>query len=316
MIDNPAISVVFTSYNHREYLRQALDALINQTFRDFELIIVDDCSTDGSQEILKEYAKKDSRIRLFLNERNGGSYVISTNYGASLANAPYIIFAQCDDWAEPTQLERLYDVISKENVSVVFSASNMVDEKGNFICIDLIHRSEKFIKELLHDSKIYSTDAFDYLIESCIIPNLSAAIIRTERYRELGGLSSDFLVLADWDFWLRLSQRGDFYYIKAPLNNFRQHKTTIRSSVKIEKQIKELLLMYSNAINIEPRKKSNILSFAAFNWIINIKGNYKNWFSCFWPVYKNGLQLSGLWPIYFLKAVLKCCYIYVFKRRS
>ena len=100
----PKISIVFTSFNHREFLKEALDALINQTFKDFELIIIDDNSSDGSQEILKKYTY-DKRVKLHLLEKNTGSYVYSSNIGASKAKSEYIIFAQCDDVAEKTQLE-------------------------------------------------------------------------------------------------------------------------------------------------------------------------------------------------------------------
>ena len=128
----PKISVVFTSYNHKEYLRQALDAIICQTFNEFELIIVDDSSTDGSQDVLKEYAKKDSRIRLYLNEKNSGSYVNSTNYGVSLAVAPYIVLAQCDDFAFPNQLQELYDArLANKSYKVVFSSSLFLVHQRN-----------------------------------------------------------------------------------------------------------------------------------------------------------------------------------------
>ena len=148
----PKISIVFTSYNHKEFLRQALDSLINQTFKEFELIVVDDCSTDGSQEVLKSY--HDPRIRLFLNEKNSGSYVKSSNFGASKAVAPYILFAQCDDWAEPTQLERLVDCMETHRVGVVYSCSNMVDEKGTFMRTDFDGRLPSFKKKCATDTVI------------------------------------------------------------------------------------------------------------------------------------------------------------------
>ena len=94
--------------------------------------------------------------------------------------------------------------------------------------------------------------AHKLLVHSCIIPNLSAALVEKALFIKMNGLSTDFKVLADWDFWLRSSLVTDFYYIKEPLNNFRQHDTTIRSSIKIEKQLDELYLMMNNL-----KKQSN-----------------------------------------------------------
>ena len=103
-LSQPLVSIVFTSYNHKEYLRQALDSLLNQTYPNTEIIIIDDCSTDGSQEILKEY-KHFENINLKLQTQNSGSYVKASNYGASFAKGEYLLFAQCDDFAEPNQIE-------------------------------------------------------------------------------------------------------------------------------------------------------------------------------------------------------------------
>ncbi len=313
-MNKPAISVVFTSYNHKEYLSQALDALLNQTFTNFELIIIDDCSSDGSRDILKEYAAKDSRIKLYLNDKNSGSYVISTNYGASLAVAPYIIFEQCDDWAEANQLELLYEAIQKNNVGVAFSSSNMVDETGAFIDSDFNSRSLEFQRQNQSDRMIPCNVAYRYLLESCIIPNLSAAIVSRALFERLGGLSKDYLVLADWDFWLRLALLTDFYYIRKPLNNFRQHKNTIRSSIRITKQIKELFHMYGNVLTMTPQYRNTILLNASFCWIATMRDNVKEWWKCMPELYKEGKKLDPRWGYYTLRGMCSIVkYVFMLK---
>lgn len=295
----PKVSIVFTSYNHREYLCQALDSLLCQTFKDFELIIVDDCSTDGSQEVLKTY--DDPRIRLFLKDKNSGSYVISSNYGASMARAPYIIFAQCDDWAEPRQLERLVTEMEKHNVGVVFSCSNMVDEKGNCIGTDFEGREPLFKEKNANDNTIRKDEAGQYLTKACVIPNLSAALIKTSVYKELKGLSADYKVLADWDFWLRASLITDFFYIREPLNNFRQHSTTIRSSIKMKKQLSEgfdMLFGYASNIHM-PRMKTN--QIVCYFWIMWAATGIKEWCASFPYLMKKGMRYSSSFPIAFIQ---------------
>jgi glycosyltransferase involved in cell wall biosynthesis len=240
----PKISIIFTSYNHSEYLKKALDSILAQTFTDFELIIVDDCSTDGSQEIL-HYYESDTRVKLFLLEKNTGSYVLSSNFGANKAVSDYILFAQCDDFAEPAQLEKLYiAMINNPSVGVVFSSSIMVDKNGIIIGNDFEHREKLFKQKCVSDKLITSKEMKRFLLSSCVIPNLSAALIKRSLFEKQGGLSPDYLVLADWDFWLKTALETNFYYIREPLNNFRQHDTTIRASVKIKRQIEEVFRMY------------------------------------------------------------------------
>lgn len=298
-MNNPKISVVFTSYNHKEYLKQAIDSLLTQTFRDFELIIIDDCSTDGSQEILREYAKIDERVRLTINKKNSGSYVYSTNQGASMAVAPYIIFAQCDDYADPQQIEKLVAAIDTHNVDVVFSCSRLIDEKGGILGYDYDGREKLFKAKYAQDSVIEKHDAQKLLLKSCIVPNLSAALIKKSLFDKLGGLSSQFLVLADWDFWLKASIYTDFFYIREPLNNFRQHSTTIRSAIKMKKQINEIFSLidnYKKYAGISNRQYCYYISYLWLRWIIN---GPKEWIVCFPSIFIAGLQHSLFFPFAF-----------------
>lgn len=297
----PKISIVFTSYNHKEFLRQALDSLINQTFKEFELIVVDDCSTDGSQEVLKSY--HDPRIRLFLNEKNSGSYVKSSNFGASKAVAPYILFAQCDDWAEPTQLERLVDCMETHRVGVVYSCSNMVDEKGTFMRTDFDGRLPSFKKKCATDTVIEKKEAMYYLLDSCIIPNLSAALIKKSLFDELKGLPDNYLVLADWDFWLRMSLVSDFYYIREPLNNFRQHSTTIRSTIKMKRQLLELFHMFFSFAELSGLPKKTICSYLTTLWLRWRGEGVKQWMLLFPNFMWIGVKYSWFFSFFILKKI-------------
>lgn len=304
----PKVSIVFTSYNHREFLRQAVDSLLAQTFKDFELIIIDDCSTDGSQEILKSY--NDSRIRLVLKEENSGSYVTSTNYGASLATAPYVIFAQCDDWAEPTQIEKLISAIESHDVGVVFSCSKMVDENGHVLGEDFESRETKFKKTCGLDRVIPKEEMQRYFSFSCVIPNLSAALIKRDLFEKMKGLSSHYLVLADWDLWLRMSFVCDFYYIREPLNNFRQHAKTIRSSIKMQKQIEELFMMLfgqrRNFMNL-----SIIPTNAAAIWFLSAHDGFGTWCKSFVDIVKLGFKYTKGFGWYMITGCLKAISFYV-----
>src|ERR1700722_3014578 len=102
----PRVSVIVPNYNHARFLRQRLDSVVAQTFQDFELILLDDCSTDESRKILEEYAR-DPRARLELNEANSGSPFKQWNKGVRLARGKYVWIAESDDYANERFLERL-----------------------------------------------------------------------------------------------------------------------------------------------------------------------------------------------------------------
>lgn len=283
-VNKPLVSIVFTSYNHKEYLKQALDSLVNQTYPNLEIIIIDDCSTDGSQEILKEY-EHIQNINLRLKTQNSGSYVKASNYGASFAKGEYILFAQCDDFAEANQIETLLNAFeSNPSVGVVFSKSNLVDEKGITFTNDFVGRERGFKRLVKENGLIPASKMKEFLSFSCIIPNLSAALIKYDLFKEINGLSERYLVVADWEFWLDLTEKTDFYYIHQPLNYFRQHGTTIRSSIKMKTQIIEIYKMFYNHISknqLTPVQEHKIKLGAGAVWFSYFIENKKAWFECY-----------------------------------
>lgn len=243
-MENELISVVLTSYNHKEYLEQAITHILCQTYENIELIIVDDCSTDGSQEIIKSYANN-PKVKIYLLEKNLGSYVKTTNLGASYASGMYLNFAQCDDYSDRFLLEKLYNALKHHpQCGVAYSGSYMVDENDVIIGDDYHIRSARFKKKIFSSTLIKGEVFRTLLYESCVIPNLSAVLVRKAIYQKVGGLSTDFLVLADWDMWIRISYHTDFFYVNEKLNYFRQHSETIRNRISVKKQLDELIQMY------------------------------------------------------------------------
>jgi len=302
-LERPLVSVVFTSYNHIEYLEQALDSIVNQTYKKIELIIVDDCSTDGSQDILKSYAAKFSEIKLHLLEKNTGSYVKASNYGAKYALGDFIIFAQCDDFSAPTQIENLVKAfIENPEVGVVYSRSNLVDKNGHVYLNDYVIREKSFKKKCVNDTIISGPEMRGFLSYSCVIPNLSAALIQKKLYVESGGLSEKYLMAADWAFWLEISERTSFYYLSEPLNNFRQHETTIRSQVKIAKQILEIYKVFYAHLSkykLTNRERWKIKSGAGAAWFYYLITSPLASILCFLSILKETFKIEK-WNVFFL----------------
>lgn len=286
----PAVSVVLTSYNHKDFLPKSVDSILQQSFNNYEFIIWDDNSSDGSKEILSSYKEKNPQIKLYLNDVNSGRYTISTNRGASKAKGEYIIFEQCDDYADPDQIETLYKAAMQHpDAGMVFSASRMVDIEESVLHSDYDVRSRVFQIYCSSDCYITKEQLEDFLLESCVLPNLSAVLIRRDVYERFKGLDEDYVVVADWDFYLKVSSMYGAYYIRRELNNFRQHSTTIRSSVKMETQLNELMRMFENHFsNIEAPAAKRRRAYITVSdvWWSFFKNNPRIWVSSFSKVFR------------------------------
>ena len=125
----PKISVIIPVYNVEKYLGECLDSILAQTFQDFEIICVDDGSTDKSLEILQEYKRKDDRF-VILQQRHAGAGA-ARNHGLKLAEGKYIQFLDSDDYFEPTLLEELYTRAEKFGSDLTVCSSRKVDDEGN-----------------------------------------------------------------------------------------------------------------------------------------------------------------------------------------
>ena len=125
------ISVIIPVYNVEKYLRECLDSLINQSFMDFEVICIDDGSTDKSYKILEEYSQKDSRIKVLKQEHNGAG--AARNLGIEIAKGKYIQFLDSDDYFEPDMLEELYNTAEEFGADMAVCSARKVDEAGNIV---------------------------------------------------------------------------------------------------------------------------------------------------------------------------------------
>ena len=157
------IDVLLATYNGEKYLREQLDSILNQTYTNFNLIISDDCSTDGTVKILEEYEKKDSRITgVFVHQKNQG-VVKNIEYLLSLVQSDYYMLADQDDVWLPEKIEMSLKKIKETDSDLVFGDLEVVDEKLNTIYPsfnDYMLLSRKI-------SKYINTDKLNY-IYNCI----------------------------------------------------------------------------------------------------------------------------------------------------
>ena len=283
------VSVIVASYNHAEFLEQRLDSLINQTYQDIEILVIDDCSTDNSVEILRRY-ESHPKVRLIVRGQNGG-WVTVSNQGVEMSAGEFIIFANCDDACELQMVERLVAAMRAHSTAgISFCRSLMIDENSSVVGDDFLGREKSFRVKCYIDALITRKEMSRFLLHSCVIPNLSAALFRKEYLISVGGLTSDYRVCSDWDLFFRMATRCDVAYIATPLNKFRQHETTIRSSTKgriIYEEIIRLLLGQIKVLDLTlmERIKSRArvmyiwafhLASPSFNGIFNFYYHFKS----------------------------------------
>lgn len=225
------VSVVVPSYNYAQYIVQRMESLINQTYQDLEILVIDDCSQDNSVEKLRKY-ESHPKVKLVVREQNGG-WVVVNNQGIEMSSGEFILFAQCDDDCDPRMIECLVSAMREHHTAgIAFCRSLLTDEQDQVLGDDFSVRERAFREKCAENTLITGTEMSRFLLHSCVIPNLSAALFRRECFSTLGSFSSSYRANGDWDLFFRIAAYYDFAYIAEPLNRFRQHNTTIRSLTK------------------------------------------------------------------------------------
>jgi hypothetical protein len=227
----PLVSVVVPNFNHRRFLRQRIDSILAQSFGDYELILLDDCSTDDSRQILKSYADH-PRVKLNFNEANSGSTFKQWNKGASLASGKYLWLAESDDFAAPQFLQKLVPLLeSNAECSLAYCQSYDTDENGQVRGIlpqwisypDPRHWDADFIADGRRELAMN-------FVWGTPIQNASAALIRRSAFVAVGGADPSYRLAGDWKLYIDLLLGGDLAFCAEPMNYFRRHTATVRTS--------------------------------------------------------------------------------------
>lgn len=231
-MSEPLVSVIVPNYNHSSYLVSRIDSILAQEFSDFELILLDDCSTDNSRDILLKY-QNDSRVtHIIFNEQNSGTTFKQWDKGLLLARGKYIWIAESDDFAESNFLAETVAAL-EENPDVVlaYTGSQMVDAEGKNITLDW----DKFPGNLPVRTKFLSRD---FLLRNMLwgtsVYNASMVLFRKECYAKVNCSYKEFRYCGDWFFWVEICRQGNVIRVNRKLNYFRQHDNKV--SPKAEKE--------------------------------------------------------------------------------
>ncbi|WP_457747072.1 glycosyltransferase family 2 protein [Sulfurimonas sp.] len=205
------VSVLIPSYNYARYLNEAIESVLNQTYENFELIIVDNCSTDETVELVNEYMNKDPRIKLHVNETNIGMFR-NYNQALLLAQGEYIKFLNADDKLDSKTLEVFVDILdNKSNISLVtsyrqnFQANSKIDKQD-------FHGQHNGREMILH-----ALSKINFIGEP-------TTVMFRRKNLNLGLFDTSLLFFADLDMWLRQLSVGDLYIVNDILSYVRKHE--------------------------------------------------------------------------------------------
>lgn len=212
--NNPLVSVIMPAYNAEEYIRTAIESILEQTFKDFEFIIVNDCSTDSTLKIIEGYAKKDKRIKIISNKENQ-RIAKTLNNALKEAKGKYVARMDADDWSYPDRIEKQVRLMEK-NPNISISSGNMEICDGNLKVVNISRypTSNKDIR------KVYMQ----------YNPTVSPAMIwRREFSEEIGGFRPETMS-EDYMFFMDMSSKGEVANLKDILIKYRVLKTSASST--------------------------------------------------------------------------------------
>jgi len=199
----PIVSIIVPVYNGIKYISNTLDTLLAQSFKSFEVLLINDGSTDTSLAFIQQLAEKDNRIRV-LDKVNGG-IANARNYGINLAQGEFIAFCDQDDFWEPNKLQKQIPLFSNDSVGLVYS---LITKEVTY----------PFRSKIVIEAQNGRGSVFNSLIRENLVPTCSV-IVRKGIIVKVGGFNEkrDLMGVDDWDVWLRVSLVADFDFVPGAL---------------------------------------------------------------------------------------------------
>jgi len=231
-------SIIMPAYNASLYIELAIQSVVEQTYQDWELIIIDDGSTDDTKYIVSTWVKKDPRIKLIC-QPNSGQPSIARNNALIHAKAELICFLDADDTIAPTKLEISAEAMEAHpNVDILFTDFNTIDENGEMIQLSYLD-NQKFLIEaknfITPVDNIYlcSKQFYKFMALKSTAIHTITIVIKKDVIKELQPLfSTDLTIGEDLDLWFRLLLNNEAIYLPSPLSNYRINPNSITKNDK------------------------------------------------------------------------------------
>lgn len=228
--NSPTVSVILPNYNHSAYLKERIESILNQTYQDFELVLLDDCSTDNSREILFAYQNNPKVTSLTLNDVNGGNTFLQWDKGIRLAKGKYIWIAESDDSADIHFLEATVAALEQNpSATMCLTGSFLIDEHSQM----MKRKSRDRWKET---GEVKAFNGAKYVRHNLLyrnyVYNASMVVFRRSVYDKLDKNFQQLRCAGDWQFWVEVAREGDVVEVRKKLNYFRLHTNKVTSRSK------------------------------------------------------------------------------------
>lgn len=261
------ISVIIPNYNYAKFLFERVYSILNQNYPIYELIILDDCSTDNSLEIINQIVSSINKyinVKVVFNEKNSGNAFSQWQKGFKLASGDYVWICEADDYCKKNFLRKVTNPINQNgNIIISYADTGFIDSTGTIIKKSLIDQID--LLKTGHWQKNYINTGQDeidnYTYLNCTIPNVSGIIIKKDDYEDILNISKTFKQCGDWYFYLNVLQRGNIAFNKKTLNYYRLHGNNISSTMNRKKHLLEIKKIYSylkNNNNMSEEQQKNM----------------------------------------------------------
>ena len=226
----PTVSVIVPNYNHARYLQRRIDSILAQTYPDFELILLDDCSTDHSREILASY-RDNPKVRIEFNAKNSGTPFKQWNKGVQMARGRYIWIAESDDYADPRFLAQMVPILDEQTeVTFAYCRSWSIgedDQRFGFAdsylgYLDANHWTANFVVDGVEECR-------RFFVLSAPVPNASSVLFRKDVYEKVGRADEGLRLCGDYKVFAAMAVEGKIAYLAEPLNYYRSHRENART---------------------------------------------------------------------------------------
>jgi len=269
----PFFSVIIPNYNHAPFLRERIDSVLAQTFTDFEVIILDDFSTDGSRDIIESYRSQEKITHIVYNDQNSGSPFAQWKKGIEMATGDWIWIAESDDIAEPDFLNECKKLITSYPQAGVCYCDSQIETDGipypfpNFsIRKKAIFKTSKWEKE-------YYREGIDEINENLkydsTINNTSAMVFKRELFVSHLSQLNNFRYYGDWYLSIRLCLSGGIAYTPAKFNTYRKHEASfLHATTSLLQSKKEYFLLLQFLYQLPGVKdKPSLLDHFVYNYL-------------------------------------------------
>mgnify|MGYP001161474209 CR=1 FL=1 len=238
-----SLSVLIPVYNQEDFLEEAISSVLNQSFKDFELVLINDGSTDKTAKIIKSF--NDSRVKMHSTSNNG--VVSALNYGLRICSTNIIARFDADDIMLPDRLKIQYKFFTENNLILVGSNALIIDSNGN-----IVRKSNLPLKHNEINSNMLN------MAPSIFHPSV---MFNKKKIMEYGGYNFNAKYVEDYDLWLFLSKKGRFANINEPLIKYRVHESGISRVKKKQAKLNGLVSLKNHVLNSRRLSKNNSIFF-------------------------------------------------------